>query len=351
MKHIFLHLLLCINFKFFEINAADPLAQTLLETQNLKEFNGFLDHVLKQINASDFEKIIIQYKSQSTTKPKQNLYEFIRNESHYYKKWPFIWTQIKAMQRQKHILAGQTAQLLNQKSIKNIVEIGTPGTYLSALNKKISIIGHRYAIYDGDSWKNRFFNFAWRPLAVFKSYDTDIHLDNYAPISTNKISAESIDVIVSYIGLHHIPSEKLQKFIGSISRILRPGGTLILREHDVTSPHLNNLVSSAHSVFSAIAMDITSADEEAEIRNFKPSSEWKALLKGAGLIHETYNGQTGILQDGDPTKNALIKFIKTQNKEKPGPPQELAKRSLINTFLTTPEWYNVDISQQYAKFI
>ncbi|MES2608105.1 MAG: hypothetical protein V4544_05195 [Pseudomonadota bacterium] len=115
MKHIFLYLLLCINFTFFEINAAGPLAQTLLETQNLKEFNGFLDHVLKQINASDFEKIIIQYKSQSTTKPKQNLYEFIRNEPHYYKKWPFIWTQIKAMQRHKHILAGQTAQLLNQK--------------------------------------------------------------------------------------------------------------------------------------------------------------------------------------------------------------------------------------------
>ncbi len=98
-------------------------------------------------------------------------------------------------------------------------------------------------------------------------------------------------------------------------------------------------------------MDISSADEEAEIRNFKPSSEWKALLKGAGLIHETYNGQTGTLQDGDPTKNALIKFTKTQNKEKPGPPQEPAKRSLINTFLTTPEWYTVDISQQYAKFI
>jgi hypothetical protein len=149
--------------------------------------------------------------------------------------------------------------------------------------------------------------------------------------------------------------------IHSITRILKPSGKLILREHDCENNRLLTLISTAHSLYNAIAMDLPFEEEQTEIRNFKSLKDWIDLLKEAGLELEPHNDQLGVLQDGDPTKNTLLKFTKAklQKEKTPKPkeqihhkePEQPALRPLHNTFMTTTEWYNVDVSKKYGEFI
>ena len=167
MKHKLIFLLL---FSFFlggysaHSEGLGPFYQSLAEKESFDKITNFLDNVLRQLKSSDLRKIITDFKTQSSTFKDSEFYEFIRKESHKYKKWSFFLRQLKALRHQKRILADQTLQLLRQDKIENIVEIGTPGTYLSALRKKLSITGKSYVLNSENSKKDIFSNFSWRPF-------------------------------------------------------------------------------------------------------------------------------------------------------------------------------------------
>lgn len=94
-------------------------------------------------------------------------------------------------------------------------------------------------------------------------------------------------------------------FSSSTNRILRKGGSVILRDHDVTSPQMNAMVSLAHYIFNC-GLKETWLTNHSELRYFRPFKEWVAYLEARGF---KYTGLP-IYQRGDPTKNALMEFIK-----------------------------------------
>ena len=89
----------------------------------------------------------------------------------------------------------------------------------------------------------------------------------------------SLDLVTCYIGLHHCAPAKLDAFVASIARVLRPGGMLVLRDHDVTTPAMDAFVALAHTVFNA-GLGVPWEVNRQERRHFAPLAEWVDRLAG-----------------------------------------------------------------------
>jgi SAM-dependent methyltransferase len=209
---------------------------------------------------------------------------------------------LPALKKQKKELARQTLQLLGDRGqINEYLEIGSTGRYISRLRKEIKVTGPVYVMNDiapGNSPADIMERGQLGKLGAF------IDLNNYDPITA--IPAESLDVITCYIGLHHCPPAKLDAFIGSIHRLLRAGGSFIIRDHDVTTPQMATFVSLVHTVFN-VGLNESWEFEKKDLKNFRPADEWAAIISKAGFK----DAGDRILQDKDPSDNTLMLFIKS----------------------------------------
>jgi hypothetical protein len=86
---------------------------------------------------------------------------------------------------------------------------------------------------------------------------------------------------------------------------LRPGGTLVVRDHDVDSAEMDHFVVLAHVVFN-LGLGLPWSENVKERRHFRPVTTWVERLAGAGFR------DTGarLLQAGDPTQNTLMAFVR-----------------------------------------
>jgi SAM-dependent methyltransferase len=267
-----------------------------------------------------------------------------------------FYYQIRALTHQKNILSGQICQLLSStKKIDSIVEIGTPATYIASIKDRVEVNGKVYVIHDKKRSSDVVQSFRFNPFKKFLGYDEFVELNNYDPISEDIIPSNSVDVIICVIGLHHIPQEKLDPFITSIRRILKPNGQFILRDHNVINSDVESIVYAAHSVFNVIMNQDSLETELAEYRNFQALDYWIQLVERIGFKVSPER----LVQQGDPTFNTMIKFTKiAQNQEEREIELHAALqknptyvRDSMQTYLTTPEWFNVDTAQEYGQFI
>lgn len=254
---------------------------------------------------------------------------------------------LKSLKSLKNDLGDQTAHLVGQRKINGYVEIGYPGRMIRPLKSRLEMQGPFYAITDREGLSD------YVEAGFPRPYDQFIPLNDYASISENAIPTASVDLVCMYIGLHHASVEKLDSFIVSIKRILRPGGTFILMDHDAHTIELQNLVNVVHSIFNA-ATGVEPETNNQEIRNFHSLKYWINLLQSHGLIHYAY---IPLIRNGDSTINSLIRFDKPLTK----PTQQAISEPLIldskysrpqiQTYLTAPEWQNVRAAQRYAAFV
>jgi len=330
----------------------------------------------------------------------EEIYEHLRKEVPKIK--PFLgdlYYAIPALQAQKRELVRQTLELLGGRtSIDGYVEIGSTGRYASLLRKHIGLRGPLIVVNDAPPTNS--------PTDIlergrFGKLGTYVPLNDYEPLSAAAIPDGSIDVVTCYIGLHHSPPGRLDAFVRSIWRVLRPGGLFIVRDHDATSAPMKAFVSLAHSVFNA-GLGIDWETNRKELRHFDSVEAWCRFLAARGFV------DTGrrLLQANDPTDNTLFAFQKEpgsgqgavpQAKASPAPvrgrsesevpragfwrrtirftgvtialilaslgagalqeptpepitPKEY-RRGPDQTFLTFPEWYLVFSPEEYAAFI
>lgn len=105
------------------------------------------------------------------------------------------------------------------------------------------------------------------------------YVDNKIPLPDN-----SIDLIIMFVVLHHIPPEHRDNVISEVYRILSPNGALIIREHDDNkSPDFNIFLDILH-LFWYIA-----SSEAHDPLHPMSRFETQLLLKNHGLIPEAYS--------------------------------------------------------------
>lgn len=288
-------------------SSPDPKSnfQSVYLNQGLREeFYLFLKNVYHLYPEDQFHRLILDIAK--SRKSDAEIYQAILSRLPEIK--PFIGVityALPSLKKQKQEMSRQTEAILGGKGNYNgYLEIGTTGRYVKDLKKKVGVKGTVYILNDLEP-KYRAEDLAER--GQFTKAGKFIQMGMYDPISPNHIPNSSLDLVTNYIGFHHSPAEKLDGFIGSIARVLKPGGKFILRDHNVYSPELRYIVSLAHDVYNA-GLEIPWNETSTQIRNFTSAEQIQEKLQGFGFTSVGNH----YLQKGDPTKNTLMAFVKTK---------------------------------------
>lgn len=166
-----------------------------------------------------------------------------------------------------------------------------------------------------------------------------------------EIANGEIDLVACLGGLHHIPKKRVDPFVASIAKKLKPGGVVLLRDHNVRNASLHAIASVVHSFVNA-ANGVKWEVEKREVREFHSAKHWTEVMRAHNL--KRVSNKNLILED-DPTKNGMMAFVKTpQNLKELRSASRMRKdcvRSPDGTRATWIEWGNVRYSKQFAEFI
>ncbi len=210
---------------------------------------------------------------------------------------------LPALKKQKEEMARQTAELLGtSRRLTGYLEIGTTGRYANGIRKLIPIDGPLYVVNDvepGFSPNDIVERGQLTKLGAF------VQMGDYEPFDGKAVPPESVDLATNFIGFHHAPPAKRARFIQAVWAVLKPGGRLIVRDHDVASPEMDAFVGLAHDVFNA-GLQISWKDNAAQIRNFTSVPQLEEVLGAAGFEKT----RSRALQAHDPTQNTLMAFVK-----------------------------------------
>ncbi|CAF0889794.1 unnamed protein product [Rotaria sordida] len=228
--------------------------------------------------------------------------------------------------------------------IKNIVSIGDGGRCINDLRQILKIKSGRVFIVND---KQRLTDIIERnslfSIGTFIPY-------NFKKLTDIPIPSESIDLVVCYMGLHHLPQEQLNIFFQMIYRILRPNGLFIFREHHARQ-ELIPLLNVAHMVFNVV----TGVDYESEIneiRAFRTVEDWRSCLRRAGF-EDTFVYDE---QEDDSTDDIMIIFRKPEqdnqitNIEWNENYQKIIANPESNYFRPC-EWLVVRICMQFGQYL
>lgn len=209
---------------------------------------------------------------------------------------------LPALKKQKKEMARQVLELLGGKTqINGYLEIGSTGRYISALRHQAELSGNIYLTNDIAP------DFSIADIFERGQISKIGHFFplTYQPISPLEIADQSLDLVYCPIGLHHCRPELLQNYIQSIHRVLRKGGAFIIRDHDVKTPEMATFVSLVHTVFN-LGLGVSWGKNAQEFKSFKSIDAWSALIATFGF----QDSGKRILQDKDPSDNALLSFTK-----------------------------------------
>lgn len=304
-------LLVLIPLKLFPFNLVDFISvgqggsnfKTIYSTSRLKEeFYKFLKNVFNLFPEDEFHELI-----SASTKRKVNDKEiYLETQSKLHDITPFLSIfshQVPALLQQKEEMARQTVALLGEgSSYEGFLEIGSSGRYLDYLEEKVNITGERYYA-DGKEPGYAITEMVDRgQITIGAKY---IPLADYQTKYSSLIPNGSLELVTNYIGFHHCPLDLRIPFISSIRDTLKPGGKLILRDHDCDTESQQTLVALAHDVFNLGTHESWEYNSK-EVRNFYSLDFICSFIEKIGF---RYDKRT-LFQDGDPTKNALMLFTK-----------------------------------------
>ena len=208
---------------------------------------------------------------------------------------------VPSLRKQKREMSRQMLELFgDRRAFDGHMEIGSTGRYMSDLRRHVDLRGDLVLLHDAAP--------TYSPVDIverggLRKLGRFVPLDDYAPIPREAVADASLDLVTCLIGLHHVPLDRLDAFIASLQRVLRPGGLLVLRDHDVADDDMRALVSLAHAVFNA-GLGVPWETNAKELRHFRTVAEWVDILRRHGFEQVG----PGLLQDHDPTLNTLLCF-------------------------------------------
>jgi len=213
------------------------------------------------------------------------------------------------------------------KKVKNILKSFVPETYLD------------YGCGDGEftlSIKNMY------NLKRENVYCADI--EKYKSITDNKLQFKLIkdnkpldvqdnmfDLITVFMVMHHIKDNQQEKTIRDLYRMLKPGGRLLLREHDapvgnsrVTFEEFSKVIDILHDVYDYVLESEMTWDEDKYFSKYRTLKEWDRMfqINGFTLGKLSYNT--------NPNFNPQSKYERVYIKNKPIMGGVIIKNSYIN---------------------
>ena len=210
---------------------------------------------------------------------------------------------IPALAKQKKIMASQTLMLVDPDArYDGHLEIGSTGRYIGILEDKLDITGDVFLLHTRDA--------GYGPEDIvdrgqLAKIGTHIDMGNYSTEFANIIPHNSLDMATVFIGFHHCPLETRRQFISAVRDVIRPGGVMILRDHDCHNEDAWRMAALAHDTFNA-GTDETWQFNADELRNFYSIRYIIDLVEDTGFR----NNNMLLFQPGDPTRNGLTAFRK-----------------------------------------
>jgi len=267
-----------------------------------QEFLAFLTNVFHLYPEDEFHQALIKLSGPGASD--KEIYAALQEELADIS--PFLGAiryAIPALARQKAIMADQTLELLDPHARYNgYLEIGSTGRYISVLEDRLDITGEIFLLHTKEG--------GYGPEDIVErgqltKIGTHIDMGNYSTQFAKVIPKESLDLVTVFIGFHHCPVKKRGEFISSVRDLLRPGGKLILRDHDAHNEDMWRMAALAHDTFNAGTHQSWQVNES-ELRNFYSLEFITGYLTEIGFRRE---GSVHF-QDGDPTRNGLMGFTK-----------------------------------------
>ncbi|MFT4553540.1 MAG: UDP-N-acetylenolpyruvoylglucosamine reductase/SAM-dependent methyltransferase [Chlamydiales bacterium] len=336
--------------------------RTVFSDDELRQkFQDFLENIFCRLDTAKFYTLVDDIMSNDKVKTDERFYREIFTRIGEARKSGFAAVPLatleslkndkKAIAEQIHTLWGNAPAAI---PLDGCVDIGLPGRMVREIKEKVGLKGKVTVVNTGTSLTD--YIQSGFPLP----YENFVPLKDYDPLKESDLASRSVDLVTCFIGLHHTPVEKLDKFAESINRVLKTGGSFVLRDHDAGDPKLKSLVNVVHSIFNA-EEGVTPDEEMAEVRNFQVMDYWIQLMERNGF--ECQRDVEPQVRKGDPTKNGLVRFVKKEDSVREKQLMSLKKtmesrkgtkpykRSGLQTYMTTPEWHSVDMSKEYADFL
>lgn len=264
-------------------------------------FHDFLSNVFHLFPEDELHELIAQASDEYATD--EEIYKNLQQQVETIEPFLSAFTYaIPALKKQKQVMATQTHALLPEKRYDGYLEVGSTGRYLDSLEEVLSIEGDVF--YVSEKAPTYSFEDMIDRGQIFKGGEF-IELNNYASNISNTVPANSIDLVTVFIGFHHIPFELREEFIGSIRDAMKPGASLILRDHNAHSEKMQKIVALAHDVFNMGTNEEWNYNAH-ELRNFYSLKTLDKMLVEYGF----QSTADALYQDGDPTLNALMHYKK-----------------------------------------
>lgn len=92
-----------------------------------------------------------------------------------------------------------------------------------------------------------------------------------------KYSDNSFDLVTAIMSLHHIP--ELDEMLAEISRVLKPGGYLLIKEHDCWNDMDKMLVDVEHAMFVKCLEKSSVLDDDCLVAWYKNTEEWAKTIE------------------------------------------------------------------------
>lgn len=264
-------------------------------------FKNFLANVFHLYPQDDFDALI--RRSAASGASDEQVYRAVQAKLSTIK--PFLGDlrySLPALAKQKRVLGGQTRALLDtRRRYDGYLEVGSNGRFLDALEEHLEIRGPRITLSDVPP--------SMSPVDLVDrgqfSRDPFVALNGYQPRLSSKVPPGSLDLITVYIGFHHCPIPLRGAFFGMLRDALRPGGVMIVRDHDVRIEDMRRMVGLAHDVFN-LGTQQSWAYNAAERRHFYSLDDLDRMLGQAGFARQGGS----LLQTGDPTQNTLRRYAR-----------------------------------------
>jgi len=312
------------------------------------EFATFLRGIYQQVDVQPFFALIDDILEHATTD--EEIYLELQRRMNEAGRGPFVTAlrTINSLRDQIKAIGTQFSALTAEdESFDGYIELETPGRFVKELKQHRKITG-RVTVVNTDRSAKDYIE-AGFPLP----FHEHVALDNYKPLS-NRLENASVELVSCFKGLHHVNPDELEDFVKSIHRVLKPGGTFLLRDHNAESEHVFAIADVVHSLVNAANGESWDV-EKAEVRNFHGLGYWQELMERNGfrLVSD------GQMRDGDPTKNTLLRFEKIATDRD----RALAERREaldavegyrghdVGVSFQAAEWENVLAARRYAEVI